>query len=63
MRLVPTDIASYAVLGDVDMITKMDGLDCVECGSCAHECPSGIPLVQQIRLGKALVNAARRKKG
>jgi electron transport complex protein RnfC len=26
---------------------------CMECGCCAYECPSKIPLVQNIRIGKA----------
>jgi electron transport complex protein RnfC len=30
-------------------------LDCVECASCSYTCPSRIPLVQLIRMGKALV--------
>jgi len=26
--------------------------DCVECGSCSFACPSGIPIVQLIRVAK-----------
>ncbi len=63
MKLVPTEIAAAALKGTPDQISAADVMDCVECGSCAHECPSRIPLVQQIRLGKAAVNAARQGKG
>ncbi len=30
-------------------------LDCFECASCSFSCPSHIPLVQLIRMGKAAV--------
>ncbi len=63
MKLVPTEIAAAAMKGTPDQISAADVMDCMECGSCAHECPSRIPLVQQIRLGKAAVNAARQGKG
>ncbi len=63
MKLVPTDIAAAAMKGTPDQISAADVMDCMECGSCAHECPSRIPLVQQIRLGKAAVNAALQGKG
>ncbi len=61
MRLVPTDIATFAVQGMTEEAEKADALDCMECGSCAHDCPSRLPLVQQIRLAKAAIMAARRK--
>ena len=28
---------------------------CMECGTCAYNCPANRPLVQAIRMGKALV--------
>jgi electron transport complex protein RnfC len=30
-------------------------LDCFECAACSFVCPSGIPLVQSFRVGKAMV--------
>jgi len=36
--------------------------DCVECGSCSWTCPSGRPLVDSIRLGKAMLARKQRKK-
>ena len=62
MRISPTDIAAFARLGLVEETKNADALDCIECGSCAFGCPSRIPLVQQIRLGKALIHAAKRQK-
>lgn len=28
---------------------------CIECGSCAYNCPAHIPLVQYIRMGKQFI--------
>ena len=39
------------------MLRELNIMDCMECGSCAYSCPAGRPLVQAIRLGKALVKA------
>jgi len=62
MRISPTDIASYSRLKMTEQAEAADAMDCMECGTCAYGCPSGIPLVQEIRLGKALINASRKKK-
>jgi Na+-translocating ferredoxin:NAD+ oxidoreductase subunit C len=62
MRIAPTDIAAYAGAGMVEEAERADALDCIECGTCAYGCPSRIPLVQEIRRGKALIHAAKRKK-
>ena len=62
MHISPTDIAAFARCGMVEEAERADALDCIECGTCAYGCPSRIPLVQEIRLGKALIHAAKRKK-
>jgi electron transport complex protein RnfC len=62
MRLVPTEIASYAAKDMMEEAEQCDALDCIECGSCAFDCPSRIALVQGIRLAKAAIMAAKRKK-
>ena len=38
-------------------------MSCFECGSCSYVCPSGIPLVQWMRVGKQTLRseAARAK--
>jgi electron transport complex protein RnfC len=36
-------------------------LDCIECASCSFVCPSHIPLVQLIRVGKALVRQKEKR--
>ncbi|MBW2276759.1 MAG: electron transport complex subunit RsxC [Deltaproteobacteria bacterium] len=63
MRLVPTDIANLGSRGMYDDADKADALDCIECGSCAFDCPARLPLVQEIRLAKAAIMAAKRKQG
>ncbi len=37
-------------------------MDCVECGSCQYVCPSGRPLLDQIRVGKAKVGQMIRER-
>jgi electron transport complex protein RnfC len=37
-------------------------LDCVECGCCQYICPSKIPLVHWMRVGKNTIARAKRKK-
>jgi len=36
--------------------------DCMECGSCSYTCPAGRPLLDYIRLGKAIVIKMARKR-
>lgn len=61
MRLMPTEISKLSSLGRTAEAETLGVLDCIECGSCSYECPSRLPLVQEIRLGKASIQAARRK--
>ncbi len=62
MRLPPTEIATYSAKTMIEEAEESGALDCIECGSCSFECPSHITLVQHIRLGKAAIMAAKRKK-
>lgn len=62
MCLEPTKIERKAHLKDTDALTKAGVMTCMECGTCAFACPSGRPLVQYMRLGKALVREAGAKK-
>jgi electron transport complex protein RnfC len=61
MRLVPTDIATLSAREMFEEAEQADALDCIECGSCAYDCPARIPLVQEIRIAKAAILAAKRK--
>ena len=55
MDLMPTQLEKYAELGDVDALNRYGVMCCMECCTCAYNCPANRPLVQAIRMGKALV--------
>jgi len=38
---------------DWDLTAQYHMAACMECGCCAYICPSAVPLVQLIRMGKA----------
>jgi electron transport complex protein RnfC len=46
--------------GDLDYAVKAGLLDCMECGSCAYNCPARIKLVQRFRVGKQKLKMARK---
>ncbi len=54
MFLNPSRIAAE-VRRDVVDLQQLHVLDCCECASCSFVCPSNIPLVQLMRVGKAMV--------
>ena len=55
MRLLPTTIEQAARRGDYETCRRLHVMDCLECGSCAYQCPAHVPLLQGLRLGKAAV--------
>ncbi len=57
MNIVPTKVAMASRFKDLNLARKYNIMACFECGSCAFVCPAGLPLVQQIRTGKALIAA------
>ena len=61
MNLVPTQLEKFSQAKDMEMLKKYEVMDCMECGTCAYNCPAGRPLVQSIRMGKALVRAGGKK--
>ena len=45
-------------LGSKRMFAEMEPnrvTDCIECGSCSYTCPAALPLLDNIRVGKAEV--------
>jgi electron transport complex protein RnfC len=62
MGLVPTQLAKYIRFDNLAEAEKWGTLDCVECGCCQYICPSKIPLVHWIRLGKDRIAGLKRKK-
>lgn len=57
MNLVPTKLAAASRVKDLNLARQYNINACFECGSCAYACPAGLPLVQNIRMGKALIAA------
>ena len=61
MHLMPPEISRAVITKDIDQLQKLGVMTCMECGTCAYNCPAGRQIVQNIRLGKALVkNAGKR---
>lgn len=55
MFLNPSRLAALARHDEVEGLSSLHVLDCCECASCSFVCPSNIPLVQWMRVGKAMV--------
>lgn len=55
MFLNPSRLAILARNERAEELKSTKVMSCFECGSCTFVCPSGIPIVQLIRVGKAIV--------
>ena len=47
--------------GNTEELDRLGAMCCMECGTCAYNCPAGRPLVQAIRMGKALLRNGGKK--
>ena len=61
LSLTPTNIVRATKTKDVETLNRIGVNVCMECGSCAYSCPAGKPLVQYIRLAKAIVREGAKK--
>lgn len=61
MALVPAKLALAGRKKDIDMAEKYNIMGCLETGCCGYICPANIPLIQLIRVGKAMVTANRKQ--
>ncbi len=55
LSLTPTNIVRATKAKDYYALKRIGVNVCMECGSCAFSCPAGIPLVQYMKLAKALL--------
>lgn len=55
LNLVPTKLAMASKFRAWDLAKQYHIMACVECGCCAYTCPASLPLVQLIRMGKAML--------
>ena len=62
MNLVPPFISRSVKLKDEQALEKQGVMTCMECGSCAFNCPAHKHIVQNMRLGKAIVKEAAAKR-
>jgi electron transport complex protein RnfC len=59
--LNPSRLAVLVRNEAADGLQQLHMMDCMECASCSFSCPSHIPLVQLMRMGKALVRQSGKK--
>ena len=55
MRLYPANVEAALDSKLYDRLENLNVNYCMECGSCAFACPAGKPLVQHMRLAKAIL--------
>jgi electron transport complex protein RnfC len=58
MFLNPSRLALLTRAEDEEGLKALGIMNCFECASCSFSCPSNIPLVQLMRVGKALARKA-----
>ena len=59
MGLIPSKLGAFI---ERDMFDKIDAYnvnDCMECGCCVYVCPAKRPMVQWIRVGKAVLRSRK----
>lgn len=57
MGLEPYLLYKLAKLQKWDTTEEHNAVDCIECGCCSYACPSYLPLLDYIRIGKQMVMA------
>ena len=63
LHLTPFAIGEAVNKKDADGLARLKVTLCMECGCCSFICPAHRPLVQQNKLGKAILKAAAPKGG
>ncbi|MBN1809693.1 MAG: electron transport complex subunit RsxC [Planctomycetes bacterium] len=55
MQLIPSKFSTLGDVGRYDETEHWNVIDCIECGVCTYVCPSRRPIVQHVKIGKAVV--------
>ena len=58
--IVPVLMMDYALRDDDKNFERINGMECIECGSCSYVCPAKRPLTQAFKQMKQVVNGKRR---
>jgi electron transport complex protein RnfC len=61
MKLQPVELSNASDRGDADALNAYNAMNCMECGCCSFTCPAKRHLVQNIRMGKALLIKIKRE--
>ncbi len=61
MSLMPPAITKAVNAKDVQAMLNSDILNCMECGCCAYACPANRHIVNNIRLGKQIINNEKKR--
>jgi electron transport complex protein RnfC len=61
LDLVPSKLAVGSRNSNLDVVQKYNIMACLECGCCSYTCPASLPIVQLVRMGKAMVAASAKK--
>lgn len=61
MSLLPLELSNATDRGDTVTLKKLHILNCMECGCCSFSCPAKRHLVQNIRLGKQLLQKEKKE--
>ncbi|MEZ4357106.1 MAG: electron transport complex subunit RsxC [Eubacteriales bacterium] len=59
MSLVPAAVSAHYENKDFEALRSFNVNTCIECGSCSYVCPAKRPLVQTMRLAKAILKGGK----
>ena len=59
--LVPQKLMRAAKRHDLEAFQKLNGMECVECGSCSWGCPARLQLTQAFKEMRVAVRASAKK--
>ncbi len=60
IKLVPSKLGAFIEREMFDKIEEYNVNDCMECGCCVYVCPAKRPMVQWIKLGKAVLRLRKK---